>query len=49
MSQTAIGDYEKILKPFDLNPNDPKFWNKGLKLISSYLDELERLDKKLSK
>ncbi len=48
LSQTAIGDYEKILKPFDLNPNDPKFWNKGLKLISSYLDELERLDKKLS-
>lgn len=49
LSQTAIGDYEKILKPFDLNPNDPKFWNKGLKLISSYIDELERLDKKLSK
>ncbi len=49
LSQTAIGDYEKILKPFDLNPNDPKFWGKGLKLISSYIDELERLDKKLSK
>ena len=49
LSQTAIGEYEKILKPFDLNPNDPKFWNKGLKLISSYIDELERLDKKLSK
>jgi len=47
LSQTAIGDYEKILKPFDLNPNDPKFWNKGLKLISSYIDELERLDKKI--
>ena len=47
LSQTAIGDYEKILKPFDLNPNDPKFWAKGLKLISSYIDELERLDKKL--
>lgn len=49
LSQTAIGDYEKILKPFDLNINDPKFWNKGLKLISSYIDELEKLDKKLNK
>lgn len=47
LSQTAIGEYEQILKPFDLNPNSPDFWNKGLKLISSYIDELERLDKKL--
>jgi len=47
LRQTAIDDYEKILKPFDLNPNNPKFWNKGLKLISSYIDELERMDKKI--
>lgn len=47
LSQTAIGDYETILKPFNLNPNDPSFWQKGLDLISSYIDELERLDKKL--
>ncbi len=47
LSQTAIGDYEKILKPFDLNPSKPDFWQYGLNLISSYIDELERLDKKL--
>ena len=29
------------------NNADPNFWNKGLELISSYIDELERLDKKL--
>ena len=47
LSQTAIGDYQDILKPFSLNVNDPKFWQYGLNLISSYMDELERLDKKL--
>ncbi len=45
LSQTAIGDYEKLLAPFGLNPNSPDFWNKGLSLISGYIDELERLDK----
>jgi len=49
LSQTAIGEYKDILKPFLLNPNDPKFWQYGLNLISSYIDELERLDKKLFK
>ena len=47
LSQTAIGDYEKILKPFGLNPNKPDFWQHGLNLISSYIDELEKLDKKI--
>ena len=49
LSQTAIGEYEKILAPFDLNPNKPDFWQHGLNLISSYIDELERLDKKIFK
>ena len=49
LSQTAIGDYQEILKPFDLDLNDPKFWQYGLNLISAYIDELERLDKKLFK
>lgn len=49
LSQTSIGDYETIFKPFGLNLNDAKFWQQGLNLISSYIDELERLDKKLSK
>ena len=49
LTKTAITDYEKLFKPFGLNPNDADFWNKGLSLISSYIDELERLDKKLGK
>ena len=48
LSLTAISDYSKLLKPFGLNPNDADFWNKGLNLISSYIDELERLDQKIS-
>ncbi len=47
LSKTAIGDYEKILKPFNLNPKNADFWQKGLNLISSYIDELEKLDRKL--
>lgn len=47
LSQTAIGDYREILRPFGLNPFEADFWNKGLTLISSYLDELEKLDRKL--
>ena len=49
LTKTAITDYDKLFKPFGLNPNDADFWNKGLSLISSYIDELERLDKKLGK
>ena len=47
LSQTAITDYKKLLAPFGLNPEKSDFWAKGLGLISSYIDELERLDKKL--
>lgn len=47
LEKTAITDYDKLLNPFGLNPNDPKFWNMGLKLISGYIDELEKLDKKV--
>lgn len=49
LTQTAITDYDKLFKPFGFDLNDPAFWNKGLGLISSYIDELERLDKKLGK
>ena len=47
LSQTAITDYKKLLRPFNLDPTNPDFWYKGLNLIKSYIDELERLDKKL--
>ena len=47
LSLTALEDYDKILKPFGLNPNSEDFWEYGLSLISSYIDELEELDKKI--
>jgi oligoendopeptidase F len=49
LSKTALEDYATILKPFALNPNNAEFWEYGLELISSYIDELEKLDKKISK
>ncbi len=42
---TGIKRYDELLKPFGLNAKDSKFWSIGLGLISSYIDELERLDK----
>ena len=47
LSKTALEDYDKILKPFGLNPNSTEFWEYGLELISSYIDLLEKLDKKI--
>lgn len=49
LSQTGVKRYDQLLKPFGLDAKAPEFWNKGLSLISSYIDELERLDKKISK
>ncbi len=48
LSKTALEDYDKILKPFGLNPNNAEFWEYGLELISSYIDLLEKLDKKIN-
>ena len=31
----------EMLSPFDLNPEEPEFWEKGLSLIEKYLDKLE--------
>ena len=47
LSETGIKKYDALLKPFGLDAKKADFWNKGLSLISSYIDELERLDKKL--
>ena len=49
LSLTGVKKYDELLKPFGLNAKDAKFWNKGLSLISSYIDELERLDKLVAK
>ena len=47
LAHTGSKKYDQLLKPFGLDARNPEFWNKGLSLISSYIDELERLDKKL--
>lgn len=47
LSETGVKRYDELLKPFGLNAHDKNFWNKGLSLISEYIDELERLDKKV--
>ncbi len=33
--------YRELLKPFNLDPSDPTFWEKGLSLITKLMDELE--------
>ena len=49
LSLTGVKKYDELLKPFGLNPKDTKFWNMGLSLISKYIDELEKLDKLMTK
>ncbi len=36
--------HSELLKPFGLDATDPNFWQKGLSVISSFIDELETLD-----
>ena len=36
--------HSELLKPFGLNASDPKFWNKGLSVISRMIDELEKME-----
>ena len=35
--------HSELLKPFGLDAADPKFWDKGLSVISGMIDELERV------
>ena len=35
--------HSELLKPFGLDAADPKFWDKGLSVISGMIDELERM------
>ena len=34
--------HKELLAPFGLDASDPKFWDKGLSMISGMIDELER-------
>jgi len=36
--------HKELLAPFGLDASDPKFWDKGLNLISSMIDELEAME-----
>ncbi|MHA1128360.1 MAG: M3 family oligoendopeptidase, partial [Alphaproteobacteria bacterium] len=36
--------HKELLEPFGLDATDPKFWDKGLSLISSMIDELEAME-----
>jgi oligoendopeptidase F len=36
--------HKELLAPFNLDASDPAFWGKGLSVIESMIDELERLD-----
>ncbi len=35
--------HKELLAPFGLDASDPAFWNKGLDVISGFIDELERV------
>ena len=35
--------HQELLAPFGLNAADPAFWNKGLEVISGFIDELEQI------
>jgi oligoendopeptidase, pepF/M3 family len=36
--------HKELLKPFGLDASDPKFWDKGLSMISGFIDELEAME-----
>jgi oligoendopeptidase F len=36
--------HTELLKPFGLDASDPKFWDKGLGMISGMIDELEAME-----
>ena len=35
---------DQLLAPFGLDASDPKFWDKGLSMISGMIDELEAME-----
>ena len=36
--------HKDLLAPFGLDASDPKFWDKGLSMISDMIDELEAME-----
>jgi oligoendopeptidase F len=41
--------HSELLKPFGLDASEPSFWNKGLSMIESLIDELAELDRGMQK
>ncbi len=35
--------HKELLAPFGLDASDPKFWDKGLSVIATFIDELEKM------
>lgn len=46
LSNTGVEDFVSLLEPFDIDATAPDFWANGLKLITKYINEIERLAKK---
>ena len=46
LSNTGVEDFVSLLEPFEIDATAPDFWANGLKLITKYIDEIERLAKK---
>ena len=46
LSNTGVEDFVSLLEPFGIDASAPDFWHNGLKLITKYIDEIERLAKK---
>ena len=36
--------HKELLAPFGLDATDPAFWDKGLSMISGFIDELEAME-----
>ncbi len=45
LSNTGVEDFKSLLEPFGIDASAPDFWNNGLKLITRYIDEIEKLAK----
>ena len=39
----GVKRHKELLSPFGLDASDPAFWDKGLGVISGFVDELEKL------
>lgn len=45
LSNTGLEEFDELLEPFELDPNDDSFWTDAVDMISVRIDEIERLAK----